>query len=347
MVKEQVVLDSSFFNAEYDESSQTYDRQYDAEDFTNFFKAFYTDGVFVKTMSDLQVQQQDSANWSVKVKAGSGFIQGKMFTLEHDKTFVPTTTSSLRTDFVVVELSQQTRDIKLKYIEDEELLNLAGEFILVLAKIQLSSEDLKITQSHIKDFRGDIDFCGMVSHTISSLNFSNFYTELDSFIRREEQQFYEWFEHIKDNLTNNQAGNLQNQIDSLNGAITSLKQKMFPVGYVYISMEDTSPASLFGGQWLRLENRFLLGSGDLYSLGLTGGERMHLLTAEESGLPAHDHDLNRPWSDGSGSKAAYTQSDQRRRISVSTKVCSEKNAELPHNNMPPYIVVNMWRKVGN
>ena len=38
---------------------------------------------------------------------------------------------------------------------------------------------------------------------------------------------------------------------------------VYPVGSVYTSVNSTSPASLFGGTWELIQNKFLLGTDDL------------------------------------------------------------------------------------
>lgn len=106
-----------------------------------------------------------------------------------------------------------------------------------------------------------------------------------------------------------------------------LRSEKYPVGAIYISTDSTSPASLFGGSWTRIEGKFLLGTSmgtgvasDLASLGYdynslygdyytyvnksgttvtrsitpgkigysqTSGEVSHKLTVAE--LPSHSH----------------------------------------------------------
>ena len=63
---------------------------------------------------------------------------------------------------------------------------------------------------------------------------------------------------------------------------------IYPVGSIYLSVGTTSPATLFGGTWVQLKDRFLIGAGNNYSNGATGGETSHTLTASE--LPSHSHD---------------------------------------------------------
>lgn len=73
--------------------------------------------------------------------------------------------------------------------------------------------------------------------------------------------------------------------------LTQIRQTMlnavYPVGSIYMSVNSTSPSSLFGGTWVQLKDRFLLGAGDTYSNGATGGAATHTLTAAE--MPGHTH----------------------------------------------------------
>ena len=50
---------------------------------------------------------------------------------------------------------------------------------------------------------------------------------------------------------------------------------VYPVGAVYISFNSTSPASLFGGTWEQIQDKFLLASGITYQAGATGGNATH------------------------------------------------------------------------
>ena len=59
---------------------------------------------------------------------------------------------------------------------------------------------------------------------------------------------------------------------------------LYPVGSIYISTTDTSPASIFGGAWEQLKDRVLIGAGNTYSGGATGGATSHTHTSA-----AHTH----------------------------------------------------------
>ena len=75
----------------------------------------------------------------------------------------------------------------------------------------------------------------------------------------------------------------------LNNLILS---KVYPVGAIYISVSSTSPATLFGGTWERIQGKFLLAANDsveAYKAGKTGGSVSHTLTVNE--IPAHNHSV--------------------------------------------------------
>ena len=85
--------------------------------------------------------------------------------------------------------------------------------------------------------------------------------------------------------TNNISKNTAD-ITALNNSLANL----YPVGAIYLSTTDASPASFFGGTWERLKDRFLLAAGDSYAAGSTGGEEAHTLTVDE--MPSHSHTVN-------------------------------------------------------
>lgn len=47
--------------------------------------------------------------------------------------------------------------------------------------------------------------------------------------------------------------------------------EIYPVGSIYISVNNTNPTLLFGGTWTPIKDRFLLCAGDTYLGGATGG----------------------------------------------------------------------------
>ena len=109
-----------------------------------------------------------------------------------------------------------------------------------------------------------------------------------------------------------------------------------------MSVDKTSPAELFGGSWTQLTDRFLLGAGSTYTAGDTGGAAEVALAIEE--MPRHDHwGVYRPdWYLHSETGQASGVSDGMSNNQLFTdKVGSGK----AHNNMPPYLVVYMWKRI--
>lgn len=45
---------------------------------------------------------------------------------------------------------------------------------------------------------------------------------------------------------------------------------LFPIGYIYLTYDDTHPAQLFGGTWVQLKAVFLYATGDLTAIGTEG-----------------------------------------------------------------------------
>ena len=62
----------------------------------------------------------------------------------------------------------------------------------------------------------------------------------------------------------------------------------WPIGAIYESTVNTSPAALFGGDWLPLDDgRLLIGANSTYAAGSTGGDATITLTTNQ--IPAHTH----------------------------------------------------------
>ena len=70
--------------------------------------------------------------------------------------------------------------------------------------------------------------------------------------------------------------------------VSDLLNKVYPVGSIYMSAVNVSPASFLGGTWQAIEQgRMLMAAGSSWQAGTTGGNAYHTLTIAE--LPAHNH----------------------------------------------------------
>ncbi len=84
-------------------------------------------------------------------------------------------------------------------------------------------------------------------------------------------------------------------LDNLYNAADVIWQKIYPVGAIYISSDNTNPSTLFGGTWEVFGKGKTLVSVDANDTefnvgGKTGGSKTKTITVEN--LPAHTHSVN-------------------------------------------------------
>lgn len=141
--------------------------------------------------------------------------------------------------------------------------------------------------------------------------------------------------------------------DQIKGISTDIVNSIYPVGSIYMSVNSTSPAILFGGTWSQIKDTFLLSCGDTYTAGDTGGEATHKLTSTE--MPSHRHSLEYSTDGGSTYTTATlgrTGSTQAtKNLAMGDSIASgytvrvkATGGSVAHNNMPPYLAVYMWQR---
>lgn len=117
-----------------------------------------------------------------------------------------------------------------------------------------------------------------------------------------------------------------------------------PVGKLWASDDPTSPASIVGGTWEQIKDRFILAAGDTYASGSTGGEATHTLTVDE--MPQHIHSLGYMYkfsADNTGAPQLVNNGI----VWVRYEETFSENAggNQPHNNMPPYRAFYVWQRI--
>lgn len=113
---------------------------------------------------------------------------------------------------------------------------------------------------------------------------------------------------------------------------------IYPVGSIYLAYNHTNPSTLFGGTWTRLTDGFLWASRATDTIGQTGGEKTHTLTVAE--MPAHNHGGTYTNAGTATKTHAWLASGG----SAMTYEAVNAGSGQPHNNMPPYIQVSIWRR---
>lgn len=121
-------------------------------------------------------------------------------------------------------------------------------------------------------------------------------------------------------------------VDDLYAKFGSLRRSVlttedvYPVGSIYIAVTAVNPATLFGGKWERLKDRFLLAAGDDHSIGETGGSEEMNLRLSTGGANSGSTTPVLHWSTG----VNYTAT----------------GGGDAYSNMPPYLCVYVWKRVG-
>lgn len=133
-------------------------------------------------------------------------------------------------------------------------------------------------------------------------------------------------------------------------ASAEAKLAAWPIGSIYMSVNSTSPANLFGGTWERISDTFLFAASSSYPAGSTGGEFTHKLTQSE--LPNYSLSVangsNVIRSKTGSSADAYVQTQSSGwgipNWESKTVTVASGGSGAAHNNMPPYLSVWIWKR---
>lgn len=134
---------------------------------------------------------------------------------------------------------------------------------------------------------------------------------------------------------------------------------VFPVGSIYLSRNNTSPAKLFGGTWVKIaENRAIMGASSAHEAG----------TTVEAGLPNITGKLTESSKDNSpfrGTRASLSKLGALKFTEVNTAWCGYSNKSGSSYNIefdasssnliygasdtvqPPAYYVNIWERVAD
>lgn len=206
---------SSFFN------SVNGDRKYQASDFAAFFNSLLTNGVFPNPSTNLQIISNN--NMTVTLKSGKAWINGYCYINDSDLILPITTADGVlnRIDRVVIQYNTVNRAINAVVKKGvfastpvaPTLKRDADAYELGIADISINAGATSIVQANITDLRQNQDMCGIVNSLITADTKTLFAQFTDS--------FNTWFNNIKNTLGSDVAGNLQNEINTLNTTVTS------------------------------------------------------------------------------------------------------------------------------
>jgi len=123
----------------------------------------------------------------------------------------------------------------------------------------------------------------------------------------------------------------------------SLVDMIYPIGSIYMSVNNVNPSTLFGGTWEQIKDKFLLSAGDTYTLGSTGGSATHNLTLSQlpSGTTLTAKIGANAWSLGIWSNKGQTTSEWSAQIQGQNGTPTGGEA---FSKMPPFLAVNIWKR---
>lgn len=209
---------SGFFNAL--EVGGEYDRTYNADDYCDNLGAIISNGVRRSGADDLKI----TANGlDISMAVGRAWIEGHYYLNDTAKaiaTITPPTGTLSRMDAVFIRLDKSTavREVKAVYRQGSASAAptaLAPVRTDTIYELKLADILVKANASNVTvyDTRGDKTVCGWVT---SPVGYEDYFTSLDG-------QFDTWFDEMKGQLSEDAAGNLQNQISILTAYISKLQ----------------------------------------------------------------------------------------------------------------------------
>lgn len=362
-----------------------FDRAVDSSILRVLDKQDYTDGVCINPSTCFKVSINTGMN--VTVGAGSGRIQGVKFFEENDRVLQVQASESLdRIDTVVLRLNDNIlyRNVDLYILKGTAeatpvaptLTRTSSVYELGIANLFIAKETTTITQERITDTRQDSSRCGY-SIPIQAIDTTALYNQYEDAMDTILEGYQNAIDGTTAGLFNTRITTLETETQPItrggtgatttSGAIANLKSDLinliYPVGAIYMSVSSTSPATLFGGTWVawgsgRVPVGINTSDSDFNTIGKMGGEKTHILTAQEVPLVTgsilmHGAAAATNVAYTTGAFRAGTTAPQYTNAaslntsgasSIGTLDFTNSGGNGAHNNLQPYITCYMWKR---
>lgn len=274
-------------------NSVTNDRQYNASVWRKYFSNLLENGVIGNELNELAITESDTPAKTVKVDTGYIFINGVQYGIETstDLTIDDNSSGSTRIDRIIVRVDYTSRLAEIDVLKGTAgagaptLTQTTTTYELSLAQVEASNGFTTITNSNITDERDYFRYKAKPA----------WYPEgevpLDAYmyllwkneLTQTEIDDIEANSSLMDIINNS---SIQQQINSLsNGNVPSGGIIMWsgtvaniPANWALCDGNNGTP---------NLTDRFIVGAGNTYTPGDTGGENTHQLTDAE--MPSHNH----------------------------------------------------------
>lgn len=216
---------------------------YDSEDMSKIFDGIITDGIYQNYKNGLWVKASEVAN-QVIISSGRAWFDHTWSYVDTDTIFdltsYPISEPYTRIDAIVLDVDTINRTNEIKVVQGAEvtanpvkptLINTIGHVQHGLAFITRVGGQNVITQDKIEDVRGQAAYnsayvTGVLSQMTIDQIVAQWETEFDTWneAQREsfllwraarEEEFIAWFNEMKGQLSEDAAGRLQQEIDSV------------------------------------------------------------------------------------------------------------------------------------
>lgn len=193
---------------------------YNNDDFRQYFANFISTGILANVplagSTAFQVTQTDNPSMNVIVGSGVAWIIGGQVMNTSPLSFqIPAPlTSQSRTDSIVVQWSNSSNNGDIIYKQNStQVVQTNDVYELLLCKILVPANATNIPQANITDMRADTSVCGF-SSPYEAIKTGDLLAQFKSELEANGVLFSQWFETIKGQLSEDAAGNLQNQINN-------------------------------------------------------------------------------------------------------------------------------------
>lgn len=143
-------------------------------------------------------------------------------------------------------------------------------------------------------------------------------------------------------------------IQAVNFYMEKLRDRLYPVGAIYLTYNNNNPGNFLGGTWVQFgKGQTLIGQGQFtdknkitytFAEGETGGEYKHKLTVAE--MPSHNHRQHVAAATGStaGVQRRDYSGEGNSNLYDALHDTQNRGGNEYHNNLQPYITVYFWRR---
>lgn len=250
-----MTIKSGFFN------SLNHDRVYDADDINSIFDGIITDGVFGNIGKRFAV----TPGSGMSVNVGTGKARFHQIFVENDANLVlqiPQSDVLLnRIDAVVIRvdrtMSGRTGNIVvLKGMPSQNpiaptLSNDNQIWDMPIAYINVKANVNKVNSSDIQYLVGR-NTTPLITAPMQTVN-------VESYVGKMEGQFSDWFSNLKDNLSTNAAGNLQNQINTIKPKVDAVNNAL-----TFNGQNTTAKGQLDVAGKINAKNGLAIGGNDTF-----------------------------------------------------------------------------------